>query len=249
MAAAGRWSLTGMPRPSVALPGAETGAGAGVDIEGGTALAARVLLDRYGVVFRRLCTREPWLPPWRDLVAVYRRREACGELRGGRFLALASGEQFALPEAVGLLREVRRRAKSLELVSLSGADPLNLAGIVTPGETVPRGSGRVLYLDGVPIASQSGREVHMSEDSTGAPPVGSPQGAAGPRPRGDSAGGGGRRDHYPVGGAALPSNTSASPANHHASPPPPGDRHSLGRTLTRPRAMHLLRANPCPSSE
>ena len=84
--------------------------------------------------------------------------------RGGRFLALASGEQFALPEAVGLLREVRRRAKSLELVSLSGADPLNLAGIVTPGETVPRGSGRVLYLDGVPIASQSGREVHMSED-------------------------------------------------------------------------------------
>ncbi|MGH8581292.1 MAG: hypothetical protein ACREWG_00585 [Gammaproteobacteria bacterium] len=64
----------------------------------------------------------------------------------------------------GLLREVRRRAPSLELVSLSGADPLNLAGIVTPGGTVPRGSGRVLYLDGVPIASQSGREVHMSED-------------------------------------------------------------------------------------
>jgi len=59
---------------------------------------------------------------------------------------------------------VRRRPKSLELVSLSGADPLNLAGIVTPGETVPRGSGGVLYLDGVPIASQSGREVHMSED-------------------------------------------------------------------------------------
>jgi len=59
---------------------------------------------------------------------------------------------------------VRRRAKSLELVSLSGADPLNLAGIVTPGETVPRRSGRNLHLDGVPIASQSGREVHMSED-------------------------------------------------------------------------------------
>ncbi|MGQ0594577.1 MAG: Lhr family helicase, partial [Gammaproteobacteria bacterium] len=117
-----------------------------------------------GVVFRRLCTREPWLPPWRELVAVYRRREARGELRGGRFVALATGEQFALPEAVGLLREVRRRAKSLELVSLSAADPLNLAGIVTPGATVPRGSGRVLYLDGVPIGSQSGREVHMSED-------------------------------------------------------------------------------------
>ena len=106
-------------------------------------------------MFRRLCTREPWLPPWRELVAVYRRREARGELRGGRVVALASGEQFAL---------VRRRTKSLELVSLSGANPLNLTGIVTPGETVPRGSGRVLYLDGVPIASQSGREVHMSED-------------------------------------------------------------------------------------
>jgi ATP-dependent Lhr-like helicase len=103
-------------------------------------------------------------PPWRELVAVYRRREARGELRGGRFVALASGEQFALPEAVGLLREVRRQTISGELVSLSAADPLNLVGIVTPGNTVPRGSGRVLYLDGVPIASQSGREVHMSED-------------------------------------------------------------------------------------
>ncbi|MGH8592079.1 MAG: Lhr family helicase, partial [Gammaproteobacteria bacterium] len=162
MAAAGRWSLTGIPRASVALP--EAGTGGGVDIEGGAELAARVLLHRYGVVFRRLCTREPWLPAWRELVAVYRRREARGELRGGRFLALASGEQFALPEAVGLLREVRRRDRAQELVSLSGADPLNLVGIVTPGNTVPRGSGRVLYLDGVPIASQSGREVHMSED-------------------------------------------------------------------------------------
>jgi ATP-dependent helicase Lhr and Lhr-like helicase len=82
-----------------------------------------VLLDRYGVVFRRLCTREPWLPPWRELVAVYRRREARGELRGGRFLALASGAQLALPEAVELLREVRRRATSQELLSLSAADP------------------------------------------------------------------------------------------------------------------------------
>ncbi|MGH8565578.1 MAG: DEAD/DEAH box helicase [Gammaproteobacteria bacterium] len=164
MAAAGRWSLTGMRGASAALPGAGTGTGAGLEIEAGAELAARVLLHRYGVVFRRLCTREPWLPPWRELVAVYRRREARGELRGGRFLALAPGEQFALPEAVGLLREVRRRATSQELVSLSAADPLNLVGIVTPGNTVPRGSGRVLYLDGVPIASQSGREVHMSED-------------------------------------------------------------------------------------
>ncbi len=164
MAAAGRWYLTGVSLASAALPGAETGTGGGVAIEGGAEFAARVLLHRYGVVFRRLGTREPWLPPWRDLVAVYRRREARGELRGGRFVALATGEQFALPEAVGLLREVRRRAASQELISLSAADPLNLTGIVTPGATVPRGSGRVLYLDGVPIASQTGREVHMSED-------------------------------------------------------------------------------------
>jgi ATP-dependent helicase Lhr and Lhr-like helicase len=129
--------VTGMPRASAAFPGAETGAGAGVDIEGGAELAARVLLDRYGVVFRRLGTREPWLPPWRELIAVYRRREARGELRGGRFVALASGEQFALPETVGLLREVRHRATSLELVSLSGADPLNLAGISPPGRRCP----------------------------------------------------------------------------------------------------------------
>ena len=100
MAAAGRWASTGMPRASAALPGKETGTGVGIEIEGGADFAARVLLDRYGVVFRRLCTREPWLPPWRELVAVYRRCEARGELRGGRFLALASGEQFALPEAV-----------------------------------------------------------------------------------------------------------------------------------------------------
>ena len=115
-----------------------------------------MLLDRYGVVFRRLCTRQPWLPPWRELVAVYRRRQARGELRGRRFVALASGEQFALPEAVGLLREVRRRAKSLELVSLSGrsAQPGRHRH---PRGTVARGSSRILYLDGVPI----GREVHM----------------------------------------------------------------------------------------
>jgi ATP-dependent Lhr-like helicase len=84
MAAAGRWSLIGMAHASVALPGAETGTGGGADIEGGAKLAARVLLDRYGVVFRRLCTREPWLPPWHELVAVYRRRDGRGELRGGR---------------------------------------------------------------------------------------------------------------------------------------------------------------------
>ena len=65
-----------MPPASAVLPGAGTGTGGGVGIEGRAEFAARVLLDRYGVVFRRLCTREPWLPPWRELVAVYRRRGA-----------------------------------------------------------------------------------------------------------------------------------------------------------------------------
>jgi ATP-dependent helicase Lhr and Lhr-like helicase len=158
MVAAGRWSL---PRASAALAGVETGTGGGVDIEGGAELAARVLAPPLrGGVPAPLYTGARRGASW----SVYRRREARGELRGGRFVALASGEQFALPEAVGLLREVRRRAKSLELVSLSGGDPLNLAGIVTSGKTVPQRSARVLYLDGVPIASQSRREVRMSED-------------------------------------------------------------------------------------
>src|SRR6266571_1338920 len=95
------------------------------------------LLRRYGVVFRRVVTRETLLAPWRDLLRVYRRLEARGEVRGGRFVGGFSGEQYALPEAVGLLRSVRRQETSGALVTLSGADPLNLVGIITPGKTVP----------------------------------------------------------------------------------------------------------------
>jgi ATP-dependent Lhr-like helicase len=115
---------------------------------------ARTLLKRWGVVFWRLLEREPkWLPPWRELLRVYRRLEARGEIRGGRFVAAMSGEQFALPEAVGLLREVRRRDKPGMLVAVSAADPLNLAGIAVPGSRVPALTGnRVLYRDGVPLA-------------------------------------------------------------------------------------------------
>jgi ATP-dependent Lhr-like helicase len=115
---------------------------------------ARVLLRRYGVVFWRLLEREAaWLPPWRDLLRVYRRLEARGELRGGRFVAGFSGEQYALPEAVSLLREMRRKPNAEEWVSVSGADPLNLVGILTPGAKVPAlTSNRVLYRDGVPVA-------------------------------------------------------------------------------------------------
>src|SRR6202008_1016681 len=108
---------------------------------------ARTLLLRYGIVFWRLLEREaPWLPPWRDLLRVYRRLEARGEIRGGRFVAGFSGEQFALPEAIGALREGRRKPPSGDFLSLSGADPLNLVGIATPGGRLAAVAGnRVLY--------------------------------------------------------------------------------------------------------
>src|SRR5205807_5732445 len=115
------------------------------------------LLRRYGVVFRRLVQRETLLAPWRDILRVFRRLEARGEIRGGRFVSGFSGEQYALPEAVGSLRAVRREASAGELVAVSGADPLNLVGILTPGELVPAiGTNRVLYRDGVPVAVKQG---------------------------------------------------------------------------------------------
>lgn len=115
---------------------------------------ARTLLRRYGVVFRKLLERESRLPSWRELLYVYRRMEARGELRGGRFVQGYSGEQFALPEAVGSLRDTRKRAAKGEFITLSAADPLNLAGILTPGARVPAVAGnRVLFRDGVPVAA------------------------------------------------------------------------------------------------
>jgi ATP-dependent Lhr-like helicase len=126
---------------------------------------ARALLLRYGVVFWRLLEREaPWLPPWRDLLRVYRRLEARGEIRGGRFVAGFSGEQFALPEAIGMLRETRRKPASGDWISLSGADPLNLAGILTPGPKLAALTGnRMLYRDGIPVALLAGGEVQLLE--------------------------------------------------------------------------------------
>ncbi|HZR67872.1 MAG TPA: DEAD/DEAH box helicase [Burkholderiales bacterium] len=118
---------------------------------------ARVLLARYGVVFRALLARESRLPAWRELAAVYRRLEARGEIRGGRFVGGFGGEQFALPDAVGRLRAVRKLEKTGEMTALSAADPLNLVGIVTPEARVPAIAGnRVLLRDGVPIAALEG---------------------------------------------------------------------------------------------
>jgi ATP-dependent helicase Lhr and Lhr-like helicase len=153
---AGRWALARRARP--------TAIGAEADPEAAEHLA-RGLLRRYGVVFWRLLEREAdWLPPWRDLLRVYRRLEARGEIRGGRFVAGFAGEQFALPEAVGLLREARRKPETGALLSLSGADPLNLAGILTPGAKLAALTGnRLLYRDGVPIAFLAGSKVQFVE--------------------------------------------------------------------------------------
>jgi len=111
------------------------------------------------VVVRRLLDREPALAPWRDVARVLRRLEMRGEIRGGRFLQGASGEQFALPEAVEALRATRRRDADGSLLAVGAGDPLNLTGIVTPGERVPAvPSNVVLYRDGVPVAARIGRE-------------------------------------------------------------------------------------------
>ncbi len=153
---AGRWALAHRARPAAAGPQASPEAAEHV---------ARRLLLRYGVVFWRLLEREAdWLPPWRDLLRVYRRLEARGEIRGGRFVAGFSGEQYALPDAIGMLREVRRKPASDAWISLSGADPLNLVGILTPGPKLAALTGnRVLYRKGLPVALLAGGEVDFLE--------------------------------------------------------------------------------------
>jgi len=118
---------------------------------------ARAILRRYGVVFRRILTRESSAVPWRDLTRVYRRLEARGELRGGRFVSGMSGEQFALPEAVERLRAIRRTRATGTILHVSAADPLNLAGIITSGERIRAATRtRIAYRDGVPIAVKEG---------------------------------------------------------------------------------------------
>jgi ATP-dependent helicase Lhr and Lhr-like helicase len=131
-------------------------------------IQARALLGRYGIVFRRVLTREVTAAPWRELTRVYRRLEARGEIRGGRFVAGMSGEQFALPDVVGRLREIRRTPPEGRLVTLSAADPLNLAGIVTAGDRIRAvGSNRVVYRDGVPLAALEGEFMRpLAEIST-----------------------------------------------------------------------------------
>jgi ATP-dependent Lhr-like helicase len=153
---AGRWSL--------AKPKRVNSASKSDDAEQVEEIAL-TLLRRYGVVFTRMLEREAaWLPKWRDLLRVYRRLEARGEIRGGRFVSGFSGEQFALPEAVAALRAIRRRGPDESLVSVCGADPLNLAGILTPGPKLASLAGnRVLYRDGIPLAFLEGDNTRFVE--------------------------------------------------------------------------------------
>jgi ATP-dependent Lhr-like helicase len=115
---------------------------------------ARALLRRYGMVCRRLLAREPYQVPWRELLRVYRRLEARGEIRGGRFIAGVPGEQFALPDAVAMAREVRRRKPQGETITISAVDPLNVCGILDGGERVTAvASTRIAFRDGVRVTT------------------------------------------------------------------------------------------------
>jgi ATP-dependent Lhr-like helicase len=144
---AGRWTAVG-------------GSPRAVTREEAIELQAWVLLRRYGVVFRRLLTRETNAATWRELARVYGRLEARGEIRSGRFVTGVSGEQFALPHAVERLRDVRRIPADGGLVTISTADPLNLTGIVTAGERIrTAGRNRIVYRDGAPLAVLEGDHV------------------------------------------------------------------------------------------
>ena len=182
IADAGRWLLTRQGAPTqeaaekntpsglqsaVRKPArAEAAAGAQTPVaipQESVEQVARILLRRYGVMCWNMLEREPaWLPPWRDLVRIYRRLEARGEIRGGRFIAGLSGEQFALPEAITQMRLVRRQPPDNSLVCLAATDPANLLGSVVPGPKVARVAGsRVLYQDGLPVATSVSGQVAM----------------------------------------------------------------------------------------
>jgi ATP-dependent Lhr-like helicase len=153
MEEAGRWALVRRAAVEPAQPG-KPARRPRIDPDA-LEYVAMTLLRRYGVMFWRLLEREAsWLPSWRELLPVYHRLEARGDIRGGRFVAGFSGEQFALPEAIPLLREIRRRAPGGALVCISGVDPLNLCGTLLAGEKVPALAGnRILFRDGLPVAT------------------------------------------------------------------------------------------------
>jgi ATP-dependent Lhr-like helicase len=143
---AGRWSVLAPPATTPAPTSAAT-----TSEEENTEALGRQYLRRYGVVLRESLAREPHAPTWRDLLRVYRRLEMRGEIRGGRLVAGFVGEQFALPEALEALRAARRDPMRDQIVRLSACDPLNLAGVLTPGDRIAATlSNTIVLRDGVP---------------------------------------------------------------------------------------------------
>lgn len=126
------------------------------------------LLRRYGVVFRACLVRESLLPPWRELLMFFRRMEDRGEVHGGRFVDGFSGEQFALPEAVGLLRKSASKEDQQRWLVINATDPLNLGGYITPGVKTPsKASNRILLDHGVPAARLIAGELEILKGASG----------------------------------------------------------------------------------
>ncbi len=125
-------------------------------------LWAHQYVRRYGILCRELLNRETSAPPWRELLGILRRSEARGEIRGGRFIAGLNGEQFALPEAVDMLRIERGKESQGFYVKISACDPLNLVGILTPGPRISAAPGnRILYRDGMPVAALENEQIRI----------------------------------------------------------------------------------------
>jgi len=159
---AGRWSLL---RSNISPQASANGAGSSAR-DTAVEKFARTLLGRYGVVFRRLLERESLGVSWYELGRIYRRLEARGEIRGGYFVGGISGEQFALPEAIGLLRSIRKMPPNDKLITLSGADPLNLQGILTLGPRIAAlTTNRILFRDGLPVAALEAGEIRKLTDA------------------------------------------------------------------------------------
>jgi ATP-dependent Lhr-like helicase len=146
----GRWSI----------PKSTMGSGQDSNKQKRLSVICQSLLRRYGVVFRAVVQRETLLPPWRELLAYLRRMEDRGEVRGGRFVDGFSGEQFALPEALGLLRQPVETTDKPVFTVISACDPLNLGGLITPGVKTPAVTGnRILLENGLPVARAMGEEL------------------------------------------------------------------------------------------
>ena len=150
--AAGRWSAIACATENPGTPEKSTWPGTDENTLGAV---VDTLLKRYGVLFRKVLEREPDLPPWRELLYVCRRMEARGEIRGGYFVEGCSGEQFARPEAIALLRKQKNATQELPAAVISASDPLNLVGVILPGDRIPAlHTNRVLFRNGLPVAKQ-----------------------------------------------------------------------------------------------